>query len=95
MDPVTIATIVVAGIVDNSTKLDVNITQVLERQEVRPAGLVCLLLRGPGLKFAASSYTRKRLSLTGARAKAWCLLLHAEASLSLSLSLALVCVSLL
>jgi len=42
------------------------------------------LSRGPGRKPGASSYTRKHLSLslTGARAKAWCLLIHAEASLS-------------
>jgi len=39
--------------------------------------------RGPRRKPGASSYTRKRLSLIGARAKAWCLLIHAEASLSL------------
>ena len=38
--------------------------------------------RGQGRKPGASLYTRKRLSLTGARAKAWCLLIHAEASLS-------------
>ena len=29
-------------------------------------------------------YTWKRISLTGARAKAWCLLIHTETSLSLS-----------
>ena len=40
--------------------------------------------RGPGRKLGASSYTRKRLSLTGARAKAWCPPIHAEASLSLT-----------
>ena len=38
--------------------------------------------RGPGRKPGASCYTRKRLSLslshTRARAKAWCLLIHAE-----------------
>ena len=95
MDPVTIATIVVAGIVDNSTKLDVNITQVLERQEVRPAGLVCLLLRGPGLKFAASSYTRKRLSLSQEPGRKPGASYYTRKRLSLSLSLALVCVSLL
>ena len=38
------------------------------------------LSRGPWLKPGASLYTRKRLSLTGAGAKAWCLLVHAEAS---------------
>jgi len=36
-----------------------------------------------GRKPVASLNTRKRHSLTGARAKAWCLLTHAEASLSL------------
>jgi hypothetical protein len=41
---------------------------------------------GPGRTPGASFYTRRRLSLTGARAKAWCLLIHAEASLSPSLS---------
>ena len=41
------------------------------------------LSRGPGRKPGASLYTRKRLSLTGgSKAKAWCLLIHAEASLS-------------
>ena len=38
--------------------------------------------RGPGPKPGASLYTRERPSPTGARAKAWCLLIHAEASLS-------------
>ena len=41
------------------------------------------LSRGQRRKPGASSYTRKRLSLTGARAKAWCLLIHAEASPSI------------
>ena len=40
------------------------------------------LSRGPGRKPGASLYTRKRLSLTGTRANAWCLLIHAEAPLS-------------
>ena len=39
------------------------------------------LSRGPGRKPGASVYTRKRLSLTGGRAKAWCLLSHADSSL--------------
>ena len=39
-------------------------------------------LRGPGREPGASLLTQKRLSLTGARAKAWCLFIHAEASLS-------------
>jgi len=30
------------------------------------------------------AYNRGRMSLTGGRAKAWCLLIHAEASLSFS-----------
>ena len=42
------------------------------------------MIWGPGRKPGASLCTRKRLSLTGTRAKAWCLLTHAEASLSLS-----------
>lgn len=36
IDPLTLATMVVAAAIDNTTNLDVNITQVLERQEVRP-----------------------------------------------------------
>jgi len=38
--------------------------------------------RGPGRRPGASLYTRKRLSLTGARSIAWCLHIHTEASLS-------------
>ena len=38
------------------------------------------LSRGPGRRPGASSYTRKRPSLTGAWARAWCVLIHAEAS---------------
>ena len=39
-------------------------------------------LRGPRRKHGAPSCTLTRLSVTGARAKAWCLLIHADASLS-------------
>ena len=42
--------------------------------------------RGPGRKLVASLYTRKRLSLTGFRVKAWLLRIHAEASLTLPAS---------
>jgi hypothetical protein len=38
--------------------------------------------RGSERKPGASLYTRKCFSLTWAKAKAWCLLIHAEASLS-------------
>jgi len=41
------------------------------------------LSRGAGRKPGASLYTWNRLSLTGGREKAWCLIIHAEVSLSL------------
>jgi len=40
--------------------------------------------RGPRRKLGTSFYTQQRVSLTGAKAEAWCLLMHADASLSLS-----------
>jgi hypothetical protein len=45
---------------------------------------------GPGWNLVASSYTRKclRLSLTGARAKTWCLIICLEASPSVSVTVA-------